>query len=121
MLTSEGLAPLGEEICARFGAEILKLGFPPDRMPKAPAYREARFEHQQDPFSGDHTLCGYWLDAAGTYPVGMIKFHPDGTFYAEYDVARTHPEKPRWFVESIVVWGRDRTIKSEAKLIPAPE
>jgi hypothetical protein len=45
----------------------------------------------------------------------------DGTFYAEYDVVKPHPEKAKWFVEGVTAWGKADQIKSEAKLLAMPE
>jgi hypothetical protein len=110
--------PLGEAICARLITEIHGLGFLPEQIAMKPVYSEARFETSRDPFSGKNTLCAYWYNPEG-YRVGEMKFHADGTFFAEYDVVLPHPKDPRWFVEGVVAWGRDDVIKSEPKLLPA--
>jgi len=109
--------PLGEAICARLIKEIYGLGFLPEQIAMKPVYSEARFETSRDPFSGNHTLCAYWHDRNG-HRIGEMKFHADGSFFAEYDVILPHPKDPRWFVEGVVAWGRDDVIKSEPKLLP---
>jgi hypothetical protein len=109
---------LGEAICARLIAEIYELGFLPEQIAMKPVYSEASFETSRDPFSGTDTLCAYWRSPKG-HRVGEMKFHADGTFFAEYDVVLPHPKDPRWFVEGVVAWGRGDVIKSEAKLLPA--
>ncbi len=108
----------GEAICARLVSEMHKLGFMPDQLPHTPVYDQADRELAKDPYSGDETLCAYWKNPRG-HRIGEIKFHGDGSFYAEYDVVLPHPKDPRWFVEGVVAWGRDDVIKSEAKLLPA--
>ncbi|MGZ8217793.1 hypothetical protein [Methylomagnum sp.] len=108
----------GAAICERLQGEIAKLDFPPDQIPRPPVYDEARFETQNDPFSGAETLCGTWTLPNGQ-KAGEIKLHADGSFYAEYDVVLPHPTDARWFVESVVAWGRDDVIKSEVKLLSA--
>jgi hypothetical protein len=108
----------GEAVCGRLLSEIHKLGFLPDQLTHAPVYDEASFETSKDPYSGEDTLCAYWQNPRG-YRVGHMKFHGDGSFYAEYDVVLPHPKDPRWFVEGVVAWGRDDIIKSEAKLLLA--
>ena len=109
----------GDAICARLAAEMHKLGFLPGESTQEPTYAALVFEASRDPYSGTETLCGSWTNAAGSR-VGLLKFHGDGSFYAEYDVVRPHPRDPRWFVESVVAWGRrDGDIKCEAKLLPA--
>ncbi|MBP1148588.1 MULTISPECIES: hypothetical protein [Methylocaldum] len=109
---------LGEAICARLITEIHGLGFLPEQITMKPVFSEARFETSRDPFSGKDTLCAYWHHPNG-HRVGEMKFHADGTFFAEYDVVLPHPKDPRWFVEGVVAWGRDDVIKSEPKLLPA--
>lgn len=110
----------GEDIYARLIAEMRKLGFRDEDLSGLPRYAEARFSTARDPYSGDDTLIAQWLDPHGR-TVGGLKFHGDGSFYAEYDVVRPHPRDPRWFVEGVVAWGKGETIKSEPKLLPAPK
>lgn len=110
--------PLGEAICARLITEIEKLGFGAEHPLTLPHYTEAEFSTARDPYSGDETLIATWRDCAG-HAIGTLKFHGDGTFYAEYDVARPHPLDPRWFVEGVAAWGKGEMIKSEAKLLSA--
>jgi hypothetical protein len=109
---------LGEAVCARLLTEIHKLGFMPGQVRHAPVYGQASFESSPDLYSGEDTVCAYWQNAQG-YRIGEMKFHGDGSFYAEYDVVLPHPKDPRWFVEGVVAWGRDGVIKGEAKLLPA--
>jgi hypothetical protein len=122
MTTSETMMKahraLGEAVCARLIGEMHGLGFLPEQIVIKPVYGEARFETRRDPFSGEDSLCACWHDANG-HRIGEMKFHADGTFFAEYDVVLPHPRDPRWFVEGVVAWGRDGVIKSEAKLLPA--
>lgn len=106
---------LGEAVCARLAEEIRKLGF----AGGGPVYAEAGFSRAKDPYSGEDSLVGVWRDARGGR-LGEIKFHGDGSFYAEYDVALPHPRDGRWFVEAVVAWGRDGLVKSEARLLRAP-
>lgn len=108
----------GEAICTRLIAEIHKLGFQDEQLPELPRYTEAQFHTAHDPFSGDETLIASWHNIRG-HEIGSLKFHGDGTFYAEYDVLCPHPKDPRWFVEGVVAWGKGETIKSESKLLPA--
>ena len=107
-----------QSVCARLVSEMHKLGFLPDQLANAPAFDQAIAETSKDPCSGQETFCLYWKDKRG-HRIGEMKFHGDGSFYAEYDVAQLHPKDPRWFVEGVVAWGRDDAIKSEPKLLPA--
>lgn len=93
-----------------------------------PDIKRAEYSLSRDPASGKDSLVGIWRDAKG-HKQGEILFHADGSFFAEYDVIRQHPAKPKWFVEGVAVWGRignkseRRTdnIKSELKLLPLVE
>jgi hypothetical protein len=109
---------LGEAICGNLIAEIHKLGFPSELLLGLPEYDSAGFSTATDPYSGLESLIGIWRNQQG-HRIGEIKLHGDGSFYAEYDVALQHPQKPRWFVECVVAWGRDEVIKTEAKLLPS--
>jgi hypothetical protein len=107
-----------ENICARLLNEMHKLGFLPEQLTQTPRFEQACLETSKDPYSGKDTFCLYWKDRRG-HRIGEMKFHGDGSFYAEYDVVQPHPTDPRWFVEGVVAWGRDDAIKSEPKLLPA--
>lgn len=107
-----------EAVCTRLLNEIRKLGFEPGQLAHTPNYEQADCESSKDPYSGEETFCLYWKDRRG-HRLGEMKFHGDGSFYAEYDVVQPHPSDPRWFVEAVVAWGRDDSIKSEPKLLPA--
>jgi hypothetical protein len=65
-------------------------------------------------------LVGYWYDAK-QQRIGQLRFHGDGSFYAEYDIVLPHPKKPRCFVEAINAWGNEQNIKTEPKLLEIPE
>jgi hypothetical protein len=110
---------LGEAICGRLATEIGKLGFPEASLPPLPVFSQAEWTRAKDPFSGLDSTVGLWKSARGAR-IGEIKFHGDGSFYAEYDVALAHPMHPQsWFVEAVVAWGRDDLIKTEVRLLPA--
>ncbi|MFO1418317.1 MAG: hypothetical protein U1E83_06570 [Methylotetracoccus sp.] len=110
----------GEAICGRLIAEMHKLGFHDESLSGSlPRYEEAVFTTERDPYSGDDTLVASWRDLHGRR-VGCLKFHGDGTFFAEYDLVRPHPRDPRWFVEGVVAWGKGAMIKSEPRLLPIP-
>jgi len=111
-------SPLGEAICARLRAEMAQLGFSAVPSIGVPDYQHAAFSCARDPYSGEEALIATWCDQNGRTR-GTLKFHGDGTFYAEYDIARPHPTDARWFVESVMAWGKGELIKAEAKLLPA--
>ena len=102
----------------RMCEEIERLGFPGGKESLFPDLALACFETSEDPYSGDTTRQSRWLDQQGTCH-GEIKIHGDGSFYGEYDVLKPHPRNPEWFVECVVVWGKDDLIKSEPRLIRA--
>ncbi len=112
------LRPQGERIRAALIAEVEKLGLT-EPLP-LPAWEQAQFELQRDPASGRESLAVLWKNPRG-HLQGSILLHADGSFFAEYDVVRPHPKKPKWFIEAVTAWGRDDTVKSEPRLLPMPE
>jgi len=119
-MTDQDLKSRADAVCARLLSEISKLGIGTDQLPHLPVYEQAGVETSKDPYSGEETVCVCWKDRHGNR-LGEIKFHGDGSFYAEYDVVAPHPTDPRWFVEGVTAWGRGDVIKSEAKLLEVPE
>jgi len=100
-----------EKIFSAFEASYLKTGFSGQLINDQ---NGIEYNLLKDDLSGDYSLQGIWNNRQG-----MLLFHPDGTFFAEYDVVKPHPQKSQWFVEAITVWGKDSEIKAEPKLIPA--
>ncbi len=112
---------LAESVCWRLAEEIDKLGFPAQESQHYPGYDDATFVLIKDPYTGAHNLTCYWYDEAKRQRIGRLQFNSDGTFYAEYDVAKPHPGKAKWFVEGVTAWGKAEQIKAEAKLLDMPE
>ncbi|MGZ8136344.1 MAG: hypothetical protein ACXW1W_04480 [Methylococcaceae bacterium] len=113
--------PLGETICQRLAGEINKLGFGDGEVKRYPLYDDAKFILIKDPYTGQLNLTGSWYDGGNRARVGTLQFNSDGTFYAEYDVVKPHPGKPKWFIEGVSAWGNAWQIKAELKLLPMPE
>ena len=116
----EAKRSFGKAVCQRMTENIVKLGFPLQTDLSLPDFDAAVFSLVTDPFTQSRDLVGYWYNA-GTQRIGQIKFHGDGSFYAEYDVVKPHPSKKQWFVEAINAWGRQDNIKTEAKLLETPQ
>lgn len=110
----------GTCICQRLRDEINRLGFDADEIQHYPNYDDADFELIKDPYTGKHNLTGYWYDMFKKQRIGRLQFNSDGTFYAEFDVVKSHPGKLTWFVEGVTAWGNADSIKAEAKLLPMP-
>lgn len=110
----------GKAVCQRISENIARLGFALQTNLPLPDYDAAEFSVVIDPFTQSQDLVGYWLNT-GKQRVGQIKFHGDGSFYAEYDVVQPHPGKKHCFVEAINAWGRQDNIKTEAKLLDLPQ
>jgi hypothetical protein len=109
-------APLAYAICRVMKEEVARLGFEDESVPiDDPG--GAVYRLSTDPASGEDSLLGEWRNQRGQ-KLGELTFHADGSFYAEYDVIRAHPRNSRLFVEAVNVWGRDRTIKAEPRLLP---
>lgn len=112
---------IGVSICERLRAEIDKLGFANGELVDYPYYHTASFVLIKDPYTGDANLTGYWYNKRNKQRIeriGRIQFNSDGSFYTEYDVVKQHPHKADWFVEAVTAWGKDDTIKTEARLLP---
>lgn len=112
---------LAESVCLRLSEEIKDLGFAKEDIQHYPIYDEAVFVLIKDPYTGGHNLTGYWYDEANKQRIGRLQFNSDGTFYAEYDVVKPHPNKLKRFVEGVTAWGKAEQIKSEAKLLEMPD
>lgn len=111
---------IGVRICERLRAEIDKLGFA-DTLIDYPYYHLASFVLVKDPYTSDNNLTGYWYNKRNKpriERIGRLQFNSDGSFYAEYDVIKQHPQDETQFIEAVTVWGKDETIKAEVKLLP---
>jgi len=109
--------PRAYSICAAMQSALDRLGLAVDGFAD-PALVKYRLEN--DPASGQASLVGEWRDIdAGRR--GGLWFHADGSFFAEYDVVRLHPQRQGIFVEAITAWGRDELIKVEPRLLDCPE
>ncbi len=111
---------VGENICHRLIAEAVEAGFIPEQLNSLPAFEQAEFSLQKDPFTLDENLTGVWFNQ-NRHQIGQIQFLSDGSFYAEYDVIKPHPTKIKWFVEAITAWGKPDSITAEPKLLPIAE
>jgi hypothetical protein len=109
---------LAECACQRLNDEINKLGFAATEINSYPHYDDASYVLIKDPYTGIQNLTCYWYDAHNKQRIGRLQFNSDDTFYAEYDLAKPHPSKTRFFVEGVTAWGNAETIKAEAKLLP---
>jgi hypothetical protein len=111
---------LAESVCQRLSEEINKLGFAVAEIKHYPNYDDSNFVLIKDPYTGEQNLSCYWYNGANSQRIGRLQFNSDGSFYAEYDVVKTHPRKSNWFVEGVTAWGKADNIKAEAKLLPMP-
>ncbi|MBI1423290.1 MAG: hypothetical protein GC149_07480 [Gammaproteobacteria bacterium] len=111
------LRPLGEQVCAAMETEYRKLGFLADDQLDID-FDALVFALKRDPFSQQDSVEGTWLDRQ-RQRLGSLVFHADGSFFAEFDVVKPHPGKPKWFVEAVTAWGQGSEVKTEARLLPA--
>jgi hypothetical protein len=81
---------------------------------------KVEFTRVIDPGNQQPGYQGVWRNARNDR-CGEITFNSDHSFYAEYDLFCPHPRDERWFVEMVTAWGREGTLRSEAKLIPSIE
>ena len=110
----------GELICQCLSECIEKIGFPAGFFSSSPNYQEARFELIQDPFTGKLNLSGFWSDKHG-HKIGRLQFQSDESCYAEYSVGHPHPQKPTFFIDNAIAWGKRDSIKTDLALIAFPE
>jgi hypothetical protein len=111
----EAVTPLALAICTALQEQIQRLGFPPGALDIGDPLA-ATYHLEPDPASGEHSLLGEWRDPRGQKLGGLV-FHADGTFFVEYDVIRSHPRHPGWFVEAVNAWGRGDDIRAEPRLL----
>lgn len=116
----EANRPFGTAICQRMTENIVRLGFSVQTAIVLPQFDHAQFNLVTDPYSQSHDLVGFWYDAR-RQRIGQIKFHGDGSFFAEYDIVQPHPSKKHCFVEAINAWGNVDKINTEAKLLNMPQ
>ena len=82
-----------------------------------PAWDEARFELQRDPYSGAEALLARW---SGARP-GQVTVRGDGSVYAEWDVLCAHPRDSRLWIEAVIAWGTPPLVKSELRVLELPD
>lgn len=109
----------GHAVCRSIAENIARLGFPLQTRIDLPSFDAAEFTLVIDPYTQSEDLVGFWYNSR-KQRIGQIKFHGDGSFYAEYDVIQPHPSKKNYFVEAINAWGKEDNIKTEAKLLESP-
>jgi len=110
----------GNAVCQSIVEAIVKLGFPLKTQIHLPSFDSAEFMLVTDPYTQSQDLVGYWYSVS-RQRIGQIKFHGDGSFYAEYDVVQPHPRRKQFFVEAINAWGKADNIKTDAKLLDLPQ
>jgi hypothetical protein len=113
------VSALADEIVARLGEEVERIGFGPQDLALSPP-GAAVYRLERDPSNGTDTLVGDWCDERGARQ-GQLIFRDDGSFFVEHDVVLAHPLRQHWFVEAVNAWGRAGAIKVEARLLPTPE
>lgn len=109
------LVTLGNRLCAVLSQEVARYAaeaLPPIRLD------DAEFTRVLDPANGLPGFAGVWRNA-DAQKCGSLVFNSDGSYYAEFDVLVLHPRKPRWFVEAVVVWGREGKVSAEPRLLAA--
>ena len=111
------IRPVGLLVCIALEMEYRKLGFT-DAQGMRPDFDALVFVLKRDPFSGQASVEGSWM-GHHRQRIGSLVFHADGSFFAEYDVIKPHPEKSKWFVEAVTAWGQGCKVKTEARLIAA--
>ncbi|WP_320818654.1 hypothetical protein [Thalassolituus sp.] len=71
----------------------------------------------QDPYDQSTSLLCEWRDKHNNL-LGSLQLHDSGRVFAEYDVIKPHPTKPKWFIEAVTAWGDDEQLRTELRLLP---
>lgn len=109
------LVELGVKLCEVLGEEARR--YAPNAAPVI-RLEDAVFTQVIDRSNGLPGYEGVWRDAHAQKR-GSLIINSDGGYCAEFDLLVPHPRKPRWFIESVTVWGRDGVVKAEPRLLAA--
>lgn len=108
---------LGICVCSALVNEALKLGFSKNEIPDI-SWNGIRFSMMKDPANGNVCYSGNWVSELGL-KLGEFQINSDGSFFAEHDLVKSHPTKKGVFVESVIAWGKNSRVTTEAKFIQA--
>jgi hypothetical protein len=120
VLASRGLPAEFEALGERIAAALQQTALNYTATGAAPRIEleAARFTRVIDPGNRLPGYEGVWRNARNER-CGILNINSDNSFYAEYDLFCPHPRDPRWFVEMVTAWGRDASLRCEAKLTPS--
>lgn len=113
-MTPESMRAEGELVLNRIRNEAVRFGVRLDGL----QWSAGRFDRQRDPASGEDALVVVWkLDGR---KVELVLRH-DGNIFAECDLLIDHPQKPRFWMDTLTVWGTASALKAEPNLIEKPD
>lgn len=113
-MSPEAARGTGETVLALIRAEAVRYGVDlPDL-----GWGNGQFEQQRDPASGDDALIARWK--CGGRKVELT-LRPDGHVYGECDLLVDHPQRPKFWMDTLSVWGLPPAIKFEPNLIAKPD
>lgn len=117
-MAAAAAAPAGEAALA--GARDRLARWRLDTRVRIPAWTDGRYSQRTDPASGLPSLRADFFSAGGQRK-GHLLMHGDGSWYGEFDVCLSHPERAGWWIEAVEVWGSGEVVKSELRLLPLPD
>jgi hypothetical protein len=112
-----GASALAERLVDSLRSEARRVGI--DEMPAGLRLDAAEFVAVRDPADPRPAWQGIWRN--GTERCGFISLNADGSGFAEFDICRPHPTRPAAFLEALTAWGREDSVRSEARLLDMPE
>jgi hypothetical protein len=104
----------GEAVLNRLRAEALRYGVDLSGL----VWVSAQFNLQRDPVSGLDALLARWHCAGRSV---QLVLRPDGHVYGECDLLVDHPTRPKFWMDTLAVWGRLAALKCEPNLISKPQ
>ena len=112
-MTPESMRAEGELVLARICSEAALFGVTLTGL----VWSAGRFDRQRDPASGEDALIVVWkLDGRRV----QLTLRPDGNIFAECDLLIDHPQKPKFWMDTLTVWGTASALKAEPNLIEKP-
>jgi len=106
-----------EAVCTMFRTLLVDLGFDVSLMPEL-LFEQCSVATVTDHLDGEQRITGQWRGDDGSPSAHFIRY-ANGSLFAEYDVAQSHPQQPEMFVEALEVWGKPGSLKHDLRLLPS--
>ena len=74
----------------------------------------------KDPFDQTENLIARWINTSNKKK-GELIIRENSSLYSEIDILLVDPNNPKILIESIVIWGKRKSLKSELKRLEYSE